>query len=97
MNRFVGLSEKEEEDYDRDLRTVFVTQIHMKADEREVFEFFSKAGRVSDVRLIKDQRTRRSKGCVEFFSCVLNALLLSLTLPAAFPESGMWRWQNTKT
>eukprot|EP00958_Prasinococcus_capsulatus_P024231 scaffold3759_cov425-Prasinococcus_capsulatus_cf.AAC.18 len=34
----------------------------LSASERDVFEFFSQAGMVTDVRLITDRNTRRSKG-----------------------------------
>ncbi|CAL8178410.1 unnamed protein product [Prunus armeniaca] len=36
--------------------------ICLKADERDVYEFFSRAGKVRDVRLIMDCNSRRSKG-----------------------------------
>ena len=47
---------------------VFVSQLHPKVGEEDLFEFFSVVGRVEDIRLIKDQRTGRSKGLcyVEF-------------------------------
>lgn len=37
-------------------------QINLKADERDLYEFFSQAGKVRDVRLIMDRNGRRSKG-----------------------------------
>jgi len=43
-------------------RTVFSCQIHPKNDERDLFEFFSEAGRVVDIQLLRDTRTFRSKG-----------------------------------
>jgi RNA-binding protein 39 len=36
-----------EADPERDQRTVFAYQISLKADERDVYEFFSRAGKVS--------------------------------------------------
>ncbi|XXG86279.1 hypothetical protein AAC387_Pa11g1202 [Persea americana] len=51
-----------EADPERDQRTVFAFQICLKADERDVYEFFSRAGKVRDVRLIMDRNSRRSKG-----------------------------------
>ncbi|CAJ1977632.1 unnamed protein product [Sphenostylis stenocarpa] len=51
-----------EADPERDQRTVFAYQISLKADERDVYEFFSRAGKVRDVRLIMDRNSRRSKG-----------------------------------
>ncbi|CAJ1436825.1 unnamed protein product [Effrenium voratum] len=56
--------------------------LHHKADERDVYEFFSKnAGKVRDVQIIRDARTGRSKGLayVEFYlqEATLKALALS--------------------
>ncbi|KAL5230772.1 hypothetical protein ABZP36_029548 [Zizania latifolia] len=51
-----------EADPERDQRTVFAFQLSLKADERDVYEFFSRAGKVRDVRLIMDRNSRRSKG-----------------------------------
>ncbi|XP_038887514.1 RNA-binding protein 39-like isoform X1 [Benincasa hispida] len=51
-----------EADPERDQRTVFAYQISLKATERDVYEFFSRAGKVRDVRLIMDRNSRRSKG-----------------------------------
>jgi len=47
-----------------------VAQVARKADERDLFMFFSECGKVTDVRIIKDAQTRRSKGIayVEFES-----------------------------
>merc|ERR1712151_1186526 len=44
--------------------------LHHKADERDVYEFFStNAGKVRDVQIIRDARTGRSKGLayIEFY------------------------------
>jgi len=41
---------------------VFAYNVSTKADERDLFEFFSKAGTVLDVRIIYDRNTPRSKG-----------------------------------
>ncbi|OIW00454.1 hypothetical protein TanjilG_05804 [Lupinus angustifolius] len=51
-----------EADPERDQRTVFAYQMPLKATERDVYEFFSKAGKVRDVRLIMDRHSKRSKG-----------------------------------
>jgi len=80
-----------QDDIDRDSRTVFACQIHPKCDERDIFEFFSTIGRVSDVQLIRDNRTFKSKGLcyVEFEekSSVAQALSLSGQSLAGFPVS----------
>jgi len=47
---------------ERSQRTIFACQIHPKNDERDLFEFFSEAGRVVDIQLLRDSRTYRSKG-----------------------------------
>ena len=71
--------------------TVFVSQVHPKIKERDLFEFFSLCGRVEDVRLIRDAKTRRSKGLgyVEFRAGeeVLKALALSGQLLGGYPIS----------
>jgi RNA-binding protein 39 len=56
------------EKMDRDQRTVFAYNLSTKADEREIYKFFSKVGVVQDVRVIYDRNTPRSKGMayVEF-------------------------------
>jgi len=81
--------EREEREAHRDEYTVFVTSIHPKIDERDLFEFFSYVGQVEDIRLIKDQRTNRSKGLayIEFWekSSVTTALALSGQLLGGYP------------
>eukprot|EP00249_Psilotum_nudum_P020997 c27926_g1_i3 orf=632-2377(-) len=71
-----------EADPERDQRTVFAYQICLKADERDVYEFFSKAGKVRDVRLIMDRNSRRSKGVgyIEFYD--------AMSVPMAIAMSG---------
>ncbi len=54
--------ERELRELERDTRTVFAYNLNLKAGEREVFEFFSRAGTVNDVRLIMDRNTKKSKG-----------------------------------
>jgi RNA-binding protein 39 len=50
-------------------------------EERDLFEFFSHVGRVEDIRMIRDQRTHKSKGLayVEFWEkdCVNKAIALT--------------------
>ncbi|KAB5547502.1 hypothetical protein DKX38_010908 [Salix brachista] len=71
-----------EADPERDQRTVFVYQMPLKAAERDVYEFFSKAGKVRDVRVIMDRNSRRSRGVgyVEFYD--------SMSVPMAITLSG---------
>lgn len=61
--------ERTEDERTRDMRTVFIWQLAQRVREADLFEFFSQAGRVRDVRLIKDRMSSRHKsaGYVEFF------------------------------
>ncbi len=54
--------ERELKELDRDIRTVFAYNLPLKAEERDLFEFFSKAGPIEDVKIIMDRNTRKSKG-----------------------------------
>ncbi|MCO5547692.1 hypothetical protein L7F22_001143 [Adiantum nelumboides] len=76
-----GATTEPEVDPERDQRTVFAFQISLKADERDVYDFFSKAGKVRDVRLIMDRNLRRSKGVgyVEFYDAMSVPMAISLT------------------
>ncbi|KAI0987523.1 hypothetical protein GJ496_009157 [Pomphorhynchus laevis] len=53
---------------ERDIRTVFCMQLSARIRPRDLEEFFSEVGKVKDVRLITDPRTKKSKGVayVEF-------------------------------
>jgi len=69
-------------EFEKDSRTVFISQLAVRSDERRITDFFEKAGlKVRDVRLITDRNTRKSKGFgyVEFAhkDMVPTALLLS--------------------
>ncbi|KAL5561236.1 hypothetical protein UlMin_030983 [Ulmus minor] len=70
-----------EVDPERDQRTVFAYQICLKADERDVYEFFSRAGKVRDVRLIMDRNSRRSKGVgyIEFYDVMSVPMAIALS------------------
>lgn len=65
---------------ERDARTIFVMQIAARTRPRDLEEFFSSVGRVRDVRIITDSKTRRSKGIayVEFWE--LEAVPLAIGL-----------------
>eukprot|EP01026_Neomeris_dumetosa_P059119 TRINITY_DN5518_c0_g1_i4.p2 TRINITY_DN5518_c0_g1~~TRINITY_DN5518_c0_g1_i4.p2 ORF type:complete len:530 (+),score=86.01 TRINITY_DN5518_c0_g1_i4:141-1592(+) len=54
--------ERELEGLEKDARTVFAYNLALKAGEREIYEFFSRAGTVQDVRIIIDRYTKKSKG-----------------------------------
>ncbi|GAB2267834.1 hypothetical protein Dimus_002811 [Dionaea muscipula] len=70
-----------EADPERDQRTVFAYQIALRADERDVYEFFSRAGKVRDVRLIMDRNSRRSKGVgyIEFYDAMSVPMAIALS------------------
>ncbi|KAG4391452.1 hypothetical protein GLYMA_05G187000v4 [Glycine max] len=53
----------------------------LKATERDVYEFFSKAGKVRDVRLIMDRNSRRSKGVgyIEFYDAMSVPMAIALS------------------
>ncbi|XP_062178154.1 uncharacterized protein LOC133882928 isoform X3 [Alnus glutinosa] len=70
-----------EADPERDQRTVFAYQICLKANERDVYEFFSRAGKVRDVRLIMDRNSRRSKGVgyIEFYDAMSVPMAIALS------------------
>ncbi|KAL6494852.1 hypothetical protein OROGR_031652 [Orobanche gracilis] len=75
-----------EADPERDQRTVFayqVSELHntLKAGERDVYEFFSRVGKVRDVQLIMDRNTRRSKGVgyIEFYDAMSVPMAIALS------------------
>ncbi|CAA3010332.1 RNA-binding protein 39 [Olea europaea subsp. europaea] len=53
----------------------------LKATERDVYEFFSQAGKVRDVRLIMDRNSRRSKGVgyIEFYDALSVPMAIALS------------------
>lgn len=71
----------------KDQRTIFISQLVMRADERDIRKFFKKkAGcKVNDVILLRDRRTGRHKGCayVELgrLQDVPTAILTNGTVP----------------
>ncbi|GAA0172878.1 RNA splicing factor [Lithospermum erythrorhizon] len=81
LRKFPYSSVEPEADPERDQRTVFVYQISLKADERDVYEFFSRVGKVRDVRLIMDRITKRSKGVgyVEFYDVMSVPMAIALS------------------
>ncbi|KAH8066791.1 hypothetical protein JL720_12642 [Aureococcus anophagefferens] len=50
------------DDLTKDQRTVFVSQLVMKATEKQIRKFFEKVGKVKDVIMIRDKYTNRHKG-----------------------------------
>ncbi|KAG1672326.1 RNA-binding protein 39 [Nymphon striatum] len=66
---------------ERDARTVFCMQLSARVRARDIEEFFSSVGKVTDVRLITDNKTRRSKGIcyVEFKDVASVPLAMGLS------------------
>ena len=54
--------QRELQELERVLRTVFVYQLHPKASLKEMHSLFKQAGKVTDIRVITDRYTGRSKG-----------------------------------
>jgi len=83
LKKQIEEAKKQAEEAQREDCTVQCIRVHLNATERDIYSFFSKAnvGKVRDVRLIKDQRTGKSKGVayVEFYTpeSVLLAMALS--------------------
>ena len=59
------------EDSKRDDATVLILQLHPAATEQDIYNYFKtgNCGQISDIRIIKDARSGKSKGIayVEFY------------------------------
>eukprot|EP01113_Clastostelium_recurvatum_P040522 TRINITY_DN630_c1_g1_i5.p1 TRINITY_DN630_c1_g1~~TRINITY_DN630_c1_g1_i5.p1 ORF type:complete len:522 (+),score=147.61 TRINITY_DN630_c1_g1_i5:158-1723(+) len=55
-------AEREIMEAEREMRSVFVANLPLRAREKEIKEFFSQAGEVNRIQLITDKHTRKSKG-----------------------------------
>ncbi|XP_066290667.1 RNA-binding protein 39-like isoform X1 [Branchiostoma lanceolatum] len=66
---------------ERDQRTVFVMQLSQRVRPKDLEDFFSSVGKVRDVRLVSDHKSRRSKGFgyVEFGDKSSVPLAIGLT------------------
>eukprot|EP01105_Mastigella_eilhardi_P021688 TRINITY_DN527_c0_g1_i10.p1 TRINITY_DN527_c0_g1~~TRINITY_DN527_c0_g1_i10.p1 ORF type:complete len:398 (-),score=127.98 TRINITY_DN527_c0_g1_i10:91-1284(-) len=73
--------ERELREQERDSKTVFVGNLPLRASEKELYEFFEKAGKVSDIQLISDRNTRKSRGFgyVEYETAESVPVALSLS------------------
>lgn len=82
LEKRLELAKRQAEEAQRDDCTVLVVKLHIKADEYDVYRFFSTAGvgKVRDVKVIRDTRTGKSKGVayVEFYTP--DSVLKSMTL-----------------
>jgi len=77
---------EEIEDLTKDQRTVFVSQLVMKADERIVKKFFEKVGKVKQVIMIRDKYTNRHKGFAYVEMAQLDAIPLVLMIHNTVPD-----------
>ncbi len=59
-----GLDERMRHQRDRDmaLKAVCITNLHMKATERDIREVFSRIGAIETISLVKDRNSQKSKG-----------------------------------
>ena len=53
--RLAREKEKELKEMERATRTMFACNLNLKADERDIFKFFSQAGTINDIQLITDK------------------------------------------
>uniref|UniRef100_A0A7S0RKZ5 RRM domain-containing protein n=1 Tax=Chlamydomonas leiostraca TaxID=1034604 RepID=A0A7S0RKZ5_9CHLO len=74
--------EKEQElkDLERTVRTIMVMNLNLRAEERDIFEFFVKAGGINDIKLIRDKNTKRSKGIAYVEFATVESAISALTL-----------------
>lgn len=79
-------AKNEIEDLTKDQRTVFVSQLVMKATERQVRSFFEKLGRVKDVIMIRDKYTNRHKGFAYVEMADLETVPMCLMLNGTLPD-----------
>lgn len=74
------------EDLTKDQRTVFVSQLVMKATERQIRSFFEKVGKVKDVIMIRDKYTNRHKGFAYVEMANLESVPMCLMLNGTLPD-----------
>jgi RNA-binding protein 23/39 len=66
MRREAERAQREQErqlkEFDRLTRTIYASNLSLKAEEKDLFAFFARAGPIVDIRIIRDKTTGRSKG-----------------------------------
>jgi hypothetical protein len=77
---------------DRDVRTVFAYNLSLKAEEKDIFQFFARAGPVNDIKVITDKTTGRSKGFAYIEFQRREDVINSLALTGQVREVGGGRW-----
>jgi len=76
------------DDSTKDQRTVFVSQLVMRADERDISRYFKRkvGAKVRDVILLRDKRTGRHKGCAYVELGSLGDLDVALGATGKIPD-----------
>merc|ERR1719473_97819 len=74
------------DDLTKDQRTVFVSQLVMKATEKQIRKFFEKVGKVRDVIMIRDKYTNRHKGYAYVELNDLESVPMVLMLNGTVPD-----------
>lgn len=74
------------DDLTKDQRTVFVSQLTMKVDERRVEDYFSQIGEVNNVIMIRDKFTGRHKGFAYVEMKDLESIPTCLMLNGVAPD-----------
>lgn len=72
--------ERERLEIERDERTVFAANIHIRATEEDVKKFFEEAGPVNMITFIKDRRSRKHKGIAYVEMAEKRSIPLALQL-----------------
>jgi len=72
----------------KDQRTVFISQLVMRADEKDIRRYFGRKGncKVNDVILLKDRRTGRHKGSAYVELVKIEDVPKALKLNAVVPD-----------
>jgi len=79
--------DKEEDESTKDQRTIVVSQLVMRAEESDLFQYFKKKGfRVKDVILLRDKRTGRHKGIAYLELGKLEHVPQALKLNSQVPD-----------
>lgn len=73
--------------YTKDQRTVFVTQLVQRTQERDLKKFFTRKGcKVNEVILLRDKRTGKHKGCAYVEMKRMEDVSIAVGLSAEVPD-----------
>lgn len=103
--RLAREKERELKELERATRTVFAFNLNIKADERDIWEFFSKVGAAKDGGMLGSCLPPRCRSCLAwcvscghiiqnlgFGSACMSALVCRITYPHA-PSYSMLRYK----